>query len=702
MATLEKIRSKAGLLVVVVGLALFAFIIGDFLNSGSTFFRQRKETVLTIGGQSVGIQDFQAKVSEMEEMYKMQSGNSSVPEEIHAQIRESVFETMVKDILLGEESSKVGFTVSKEELRDLLMGNNISPIVQQMPMFRNQQTGAFDKSALMQFLQTIESNEYANQPDVQSAKKYWLFIEHTVKQQKLEDKFSTLFTKAIVANTLDAKAAFDASNTNVDFDYVAQQYAAIADDQVSVTDAEIQNLYDKRKETFKQEEAISISYIAVDIVPSQEDYANALETLNKIRPNLESSASVADIVNDNSDLAYANVFMSASTMPAEISAIVQNMAIESVTEPLLINSTYHLIKLVDKTTGADSVKINQITLPQLEEKALTHLTDSLINVINKGKSFSDMATELSNGRTNGEMGWMTESSLLKASDEKFKNDVFFAPLNKVFVTTSSFGTHLAQVTERTSPVTKYKIANIQIEVTPSSDTFKDLYSKLTQYIAHNKNLDAFRSAASEAGYFCYTDVVVGKNDQTIGMISNVRPLIRWAYGQKKGKISEIFECQDKFVVAAVEGLQQEGYRPLASVSDMLKRELINEKKAEKIVTELKSKQFNTLEEYAEAMFSPVQSVQFVNFATNRISGVGIEPIITATAPLAEVGKIYPLQGNEAVYVLKVTEKRDPESEFNLEIQKQIFDGNNTYRFRYQLMQVLKEKQKVEDNRIRFY
>ena len=703
MATLEKIRSKAGLLVGVVGLALFAFIIGDFLNSGSTFFRQKKEVVLSVDGQTIGIQDFQTKVAEMEEIYKMQSGNSSISEDIHTQIRESVFETMVREIILGKASLNVGFAVGKEELKEMLMGDKISPMIQQMPMFRNPQTGVFDKNTLIQFLQTIESDEYAEQPDIQSAKRYWLFVEQTIKQQKLEEKFSNLISKAIVANSLDAKANFEAGNINVDFDYVAQMYASIADDQVTVSDSEIQKLYDKQKELYKQGEAVIIDYIAVDIVPGQEDYVKVEETLNKVKPIFESATSVADVVNDNSDISYADVFVSASSMSAEIRSFVQDAPINAVQGPVLINNTYHLLKLIEKTTAADSVRVYQIALPQLDDLAMTQLTDSLINLINKGKSFSELASEATGGNSKGEMGWMTEASLLKASDEKFKNEVFNAPLNKVFVAKSTYGSHLVQVTERTAPVTKYKVADIQIEVTPSSNTYKDLFNKLTQYVSKNKSLDAFRSAAQEAGYVCNADVTVGKNDQTIGLVNNVRPLVRWAYDQKKGAVSDIFECQDKFVVAAVGGLQKEGYRSMASVSEILKRELLNDKKAAKILADLKDKQFNSLEQYAEAMSSSVQSVKYVNFATSRISGIGMEPIITANAPLAEVGKISkPMKGNNAVYVLKVTDKHENNGEFNLESQKQMLEGSNNYRFMYQAIQILREKSKIEDNRIRFY
>lgn len=703
MATLEKIRSKAGLLVAVVGVALFAFIIGDFLNSGSTFFQQKKDVVLSVEGEKIGYQDFQAKIMQMEEVYKMQTGNSSLSEEITSQIRESVFESFVAELTMAIQSEKVGFTVSKDELSDLIMGDNISPIVQQMPMFRNQQTGVFDKNMLIQFLQTIESDEFADNAEIQGAKNFWLFYEQLIKQQKLTDKFTNLISKAIVANSLDAKAAFEASNISVDFDYVAQMYSTIADDQVTVSDSEIEKLYNKKKELYKQDEAVVINYIAVDIVPSQADYAAVLSSLEKIRPTLESSDNnVADIVNDNSDVAYTDVFMSTASMSPMLKNFVEGAAIGDVTQPILEGTIYHMYKLIEKSTSADSVKISQIALPNLEAAAMKQYTDSLINLVGKDKTFADLVTELTGGQTNGEMGWVTELSLLRASDEKFKNEVFNAPLNTPVVAQSTYGTHLIYVSEKTSPVTKYKVADVQIAVTSSSETYKSLFDNLTKYVAANKSLDAFKKNAEEAGYYCNTDVSVGKNDQTIGLVRSVRPVIHWAYEAKKGAVSDIFECQDKFVAVAVEGRQNEGYRPVSAVTEVLKRELINEKKGEKIIDGLKDKQYTSMEQYAEAMASSVRDVKFVNFATRNISGIGQEPVVTANAVLAEVGSISkPLKGLNGVYVLKIAEKRSGDAEFNLDTQKETLNAAN-FRFGYQAMQALREKSKIEDNRIRFF
>ena len=202
MATLEKIRSKAGLLVLVVGVALFAFIIGDFLNSGSTYFRQSQETVAEVDGEVIKIQEFQDRVDEMTEMYKMQTGSTSLPEEYQTQIRQSVFDGMVQDIVLNEATSELGMGVGPEELFDMVQGENISPMIQQMQMFVNPQTGAFDKTALLNFLKTIDDDNIANYPADQQAqllqgRQFWMFWEKNIKRQRLEQKYTTLLSKAV-------------------------------------------------------------------------------------------------------------------------------------------------------------------------------------------------------------------------------------------------------------------------------------------------------------------------------------------------------------------------------------------------------------------------------------------------------------------------------------------------------------------------
>ncbi|MDR3061719.1 MAG: SurA N-terminal domain-containing protein [Dysgonamonadaceae bacterium] len=709
MATLEKIRSKAGLLVAVVGIALLAFVIGDFLKSGSTFFHQSKEKIATVNGTSISIQEYQAKVEEMTEVYKRRMQSNSINEDMQTRIREDVFESLVNNILLGDETEKIGMTVGKDELSDMIIGDNISPLILQMPDFQNPQTGTFDKNMLLQFLQTIESGDLSNYPEemkaqLQEAKKYWLFWEQTIKQQKLQSKYSALLGSAIAVNSIEAKNAYEEKKISVGFDYVTQNYQSIPDDQVSVSDSEIKQLYEKRKNTYKQEKQQVISFIAVDVVPSNEDEAAIRKTLTDLKPSFsQPDIDISALVNENSDLKYIDAFMAKSELRNDMQDFVEKANVNDVEGPELKEGSYYaMYKLVAVTTAPDSVKINQLVLPNMEDQDLKNLSDSIIGVIKGGKSFADVATEMTQGRTNGEMGYMTEAQLLAATDVKFKDQIFNGTIGDIFVAKSIHGSHLVQIVEKTKPVAKYKVATIQSAVTPSTETYSKLYNDLNSYIAKNNTLEKFKTAAAESGYMIQNEMPITENQPNLINISSSRPAIRWAFEHRKGDISEIFECQDHFIVVAVDGSLKAGYRPLSSVSEILKRELLNDKKAEKIINDLKAKNYTSLDEYAKEMNATPNSVEFVTFSTSNISGIGTEPIINARAPLTEVGQIAgPLKGRAGIYVLNITSKKVSEVPYNEESEKQSLQSTNMYRM-YSFMPALRDKSKIEDNRIRFY
>lgn len=710
MATLEKIRNKAGLLVTVVGIALFAFIIGDFLTSGSTFFRKSKEKVVTVDGQSVDIQDFEKELDMAINNYKSRMG-ASITEMQQNQVRQAVFDEMVNTILLENESKKIGFAVGTDELSDLIMGNNISPVIQQIPYFQNPQTGAFDKNSLLQFLQLIESDDLTMYPvetqqQILSEKEMWLKVEKSVAEQQLLGKFSTLITSAVVANSLDAKAAFNDNAVNVDFNFVFQPYNSVQDTEVEVSDAEIAKLYELRKSNYKQESAKVIDYIAVNIVPSEADYADIAGRMEKLRDDFENAVNVADLVNEHSDTPFLDAYMSASQLNNEMKNFAEKASIGLIEGPALTNNIYSMYKLIGTKQAPDSIKINQITFPgNLDEVKVKSLIDSLIQVIKSGKSFADVALAETNGQNNGDMGWQTEPSLVRGVDVKFSDALFNAKVNELFTVKSVHGIHLVQITEKTKPVTKYKIAEIRMEVTPSSETYNKLYNQLNQYISKNKKLEAFKSAAQEAGYVCQTNVQVFENQGNLGAIENSRQVIRWAYSHKKGDISDIFECQNYFIVSAMEGTLKAGFRPLAEVSDILKRELINEKKGEKVVNDLKAKNLSSLDAYVEAMNSNLQEVKFVTFATQRITGIGFEPVVNTKAVASETGQITgPFAGKNGVYVLSLTAKNTGEQTFDEATQKQQMNMQNSYRLMsvVQSGSILKDKAKIEDNRSRFY
>ena len=711
MATLEKIRSKAGLLVLVVGLALFAFIIGDFLNSGSTYFRQSQERIAEIDGEVIKIQDYQARVDEMTEIYKMQSGSASLPEEYMTQIRQSVFDGMVQEIVLDEATQKLGMVVGPEELFDMVQGENISPLIQQMQMFVNPQTGAFDKSALLTFLKQIDVDNIATYPaeqqaQLQQAQRFWMFWEKNIKRQRLESKYTTLLSKAIAANALDAKAAFDESVENSDIVYAMQSYATIPDSTIAVSDSEIKQLYEQRKESYKQKASKIIDYIAVDIRPSKEDYDKVQADIESVKSELETTDRVADLVNENSEVPYVDAFFTENALDAEMKQFATTAEVGAIYGPVFDNDKYRLFKLIDKTNAPDSVKVSHIMLAGKGEAETKALADSLLTVLKGGASFEELAKQFSADQAaenGGELGWFTEATALRGVNAEFKDAVFGTPLNQIAVVKSMYGTHLVKVTEKTANVAKYKVADIDMTVSPSSKTYSNIYNELNQFISNNHSLEKLTANAKEAGYNLVSDATVTKDDQLLGSVQNSRQVIRWASQNDKGAISEIFECNDKFVVAAMKGSLDEGYRPVELVAAPLKAELIAQKKGEQIAAALAAKNLTSVEAYAEAMGAKVDSVKFVNFATRRISGIGIEPNLNAAVAMAQVDQVSaPVKGNNGVYVFKVYARNKDAKTYDEAEQVRTLDATNAYRVGFQAIQSLINKAEVEDNRIRFY
>lgn len=704
MATLEKIRNKAGLLILVVGLALFAFIIGDFLRSGSTYFRQSQETIGKIGGEVIKIQDYQQRVDEMTEMYKMQTGQTSLPEEYATQIRESVFQNMVREIVMAEQTENLGLTVTPEELFDMVQGENISPVIQQMQIFINPETGAFDKTALLNFLKTIQSADAASDAEVMQAKNFWLFWEKNMKQQRLEQKYATLLSKAVVANPIDAKDAFEATAVNSDIEYVMQSYASIPDSTVQVSKSEVEKRYNERKELYKQKEGKVIKYIAVDIVPSQEDYDTVSKDIEGLKEEFKSSADVADLVNENSEVPYMDVYFNANAFDPDLKQFAVTAQIGEVHGPVFADNKYRMFKLVDKTLAPDSVLVNHIMLASDPQSVA--LVDSLKDVLKKGGNFADLAERYSmdqSARNGGELGWFTEATALRGVGEDFKKAIFSAPLNEVVTVKSNYGTHLVKITAKTANVNKYKVADIDMTVSPSSKTYSKIYNDLNQFLSQNGTAQKLEAGAKDAGYNLTGNVTVTADNQTLGNIKNSRQVIRWAFKEDKGALSEIFECDDKFVVATVVGSLKEGYRPVSAVTPVLEAEIRNEKKGEQIASNLAAQGATSMQQYAGLMNGRVDSVKFVNFATRRITGIGIEPELNGYVAVTDVDKIsVPVKGNNGVYVFKVYNREKDAKEYNEAEEMKNIDAANAYRLSYQAIQELMDQAKVEDTRIRYY
>jgi peptidyl-prolyl cis-trans isomerase D len=712
MATLEKIRSQAGLLVVIVGLALFAFIIGDFLNSGSTYFRQSQDQVAVINGKVINYLEYQSRIEELTNIYKMQSNTGNLQDEQLTQIRQNVYDALVHEIVLNEALTKLGITVTPEELFDMVQGENISPMVQQFPMFTDPETGAYSKARALNFLKTIE--DYENVPpeyrgEIEQARSYWLFWERNLKQQRMQEKYMSLLSKAIVANPLDAKDAYESSLESSDILYAMQSFATIPDSAVTISDRDIKQLYNQRKEQFKQKESRILDYISVDIRPSEDDYAKVHEDALKVLAEMEGAERIEDIVNANSEIPFQNVFASASELDTDRQLFVETAAIGDFEGPVFRDDSYRIFKLLEKTVAPDSVRASHILLPYQNDnqETIDALADSLLNVLKAGGDFEMLAYQYSidqqSAQIGGEIGWLTESVAFRYFGEEFKDAIFSAPVNRPTLHKATYGVHILNIAERTANVPKYKLAYVLLSVTPSTKTYTTLYNALNQFISANYTAEKITAAASGAGYILNENSRVTVDDRFIGAVYDSRSAIRWAFeSTKKGEVSRIFEFKNHFMVAIRKDALPEGYQSIQYVAPLLRNEMVSEAKGAEIVKELKAGDFRSIDAYAEAMKARVDTVRYIDFATPRITGIGMEPKLNAHitfAPLHTLSE--PIAGNNGVYVFNVFNRTKQSSEYEEQAEILKLEGNNMYRVSYSSIQSLIGKAKITDNRIRF-
>ncbi len=709
MATLQKIRDKGTLLVIVIGVALLAFVLGDLLTSGSTLFGRAQDKAFVVNGEVISTKEYADKITEFEEFQKMVSGQSSLDENTSAQIREAVYQQMVRQRMLDHQTGKLGLTVSKEEINDLVHGEYISPVLQQLPFFVDPQTGMFSRTALVDFINTINmaSPNSEEQSIVNQYKSLWLFIEEMVRTQRLEEKYISLLSGAAITNDAEAKFAFEMSQQSADMAYAVQSYFTIPDSAVMVTDQEIRAYYEKHKDAYRLDAPlVKLSYFSKQVLPSEEDYAEVEAESRVAFSELQNSQNPAAVVADYSQVPYRDVFMSETTLTPDQIEFVRTASPNDIFGPVREGDSYQIVKLIDKTVAPDSVHFRMMSIPGSsivgQDSIVTRFTDSLYTVIQGGQLFADVANSLNPSSNGGDVGWAREIDLASFGAEMV-DAVFNTPVGELVKLSLPGQQIILQIEERTQPVNKYKVALIDMPVIASEKTSNNIDNELNQFVSTPEVGSKFNDLAAEKGYMVMPNITVSANDFTLAQIPGSRQVITWAANEKKPGSVKKFDFTNLRVVARVDQFIPAGTTPLSEVSTGIRSRLLNEKKAEKIIADLKGKNITTLEAYAEEMNSRVDTVRFVSFNTQNITGLGYEPVLNAVSTYAPLNSMVgPLKGNMGVYVSQVTARTQGSESYDDKAQKQSMMNEKAYRLQMQSVEVLKDKLGVEDNRFRFF
>jgi peptidyl-prolyl cis-trans isomerase D len=707
MATLQKIRNRAGVLVtVIIGFALFAFILGDMLNSGNTIFKSRQMEVANINGESVQYQDFQKQIDQLGEIYKMNSGKNQVDEETWNQIRDQVWQTNLHDALLKGIYKKLGISVSSEEMYDMVQGKNVNPVIQRL--FTNPQTGQFDKSAVIRFLKSLESNA------TQAQKNYWLYLEKSISDERAQTKYTNLVKKGLYVTHQEAQQGLSEKNNVVDFKYVPLLYTSVADNEVSVNESDLKKYYDTHQQEFKQQSSRRIEYVVFPITPSLKDNQDAQKWVEDIKTEFKEAADNVQFVNSNSDISFDDKWYKKDDVPAGLKAWFNesNPQVSDVYGPYLESGAYKLAKINKIEMRPDSVQARHILLTvssQAEYPAKKALADSLKNVIEKGGNFAALArlysTDQGSAIKGGDLGFFKYEAMVKP----FADAAFGLKEGGVTVANSQFGIHIIQTTKRGVETKQVQFAILARNVVYSDVTYQKIYAEVSKFASDNSTKALFDVAVVRQK-LDKKSAALNDNDRTIEGLTNPRALIRAAFEAKKGDIlvdfkgSSIFELGNNFVIANLVEVNPEGIAPFSGARARIELEVVKEKKAELLAKRASDelKRGSDLYVIAQDLKSEVKSAENVNFTSYSIPGLGAEPALLGAATSLASGKVSsPVKGNNGVYIVQVTNQTKG-ADNNILAEQQALGQNLEYRIEYQAFDAVKNAGKIVDKRSKFY
>ena len=700
MATLEKIRSKGLLLLIVVGLALVVFIVGDLVNSGSTYFQENSANVAVINGDKVKIRDYAEKMEQFNDVVKMQYG-SNINDEMMEQIRQMVWESTVTEKVVGDDCAEIGMMVTKNELADMLVGNNISPMMMNNQMFFNE-NGQFDVNIVKQFISMLDSEDASqNIPyeQLRLYRNYWRYWEHAIKTSRLQEKYTNLLNAALVVNPLEAKYAYDNAKVSADAVYAMKNYFAIADSTVNVSDAEIKARYNEKKEQFKQKQSADVKYIVVDIKPSAEDFAEVEKWINDLKEEFTTTEEIADVVNSNSDVQYRGENLTKDQIDADFQEFAFSGKAGEVMGPIFVDNTYKMARIIENgINSVDSVNLSNMYLRRETAEATQALADSIMTAVKKGADFAELAKVHSlaqNGANGGEIGWVSEMGL----EKKIATPAFSTPAKCIFQVKEGNDIILFRVNELGQKVVKAKVAVLARSVDATSRTQATLYNNLKQFIVDNNTIEKLEAEAANNGYVVMTAKNLDINASAINNVKKAREAVRWVFENKEGAISDIFEVENQIIVVAVDKHNAEGYRSIESVRPQLLSELRKEKKGDILVAQMANKDMAQL---ATEGFR-VDTVRNISFASNYAGAIGNEPSLFARVAGAEVEKeSAPIKGNTGAYIFKVINKEESAKPYNEKEEMVMLETREGYMNQYLSIEALKEAANIEDMRYKYY
>ncbi|MBF1588239.1 MAG: SurA N-terminal domain-containing protein [Prevotella sp.] len=669
MAALGKIRSKGGILVGAIGLALFAFLAGDAARSCDGIKGEARQQIGEILGKKISVQDYQKLIDEYQSAIKFTMQRDNLTDQEVNQVNDQVWQQLVSNRVIEADAEKVGLTVTEKEIQNVL-NEGTNPMLVQTP-FVNQQTGRFDVNALKQFFDSYNKAKAAKSPQVEQMQPiydYWLFVEKNLRAQLLGQKYQALLASCVLSNKAEAKMAFKDNNEESQIQLASLAYSTVKDADVKVTDDDLKAKYEELKPAFRQNvETRDIKFVDFQIKASAADRSQVVKEMNDFQKQLASAADPAAVVSKSgSEIPYLGLPVSnkAYQQYPDIASKIDSLSVGTtgVVENAQDN-TLNIIRVLSKAQLADSIQFRQINIAAATPDEARAKADSIQKALAGGADFDALAKRY--GQT-GEKVWFTGQQYemapsMNQDNRTFVNALLNGEVNATQNLALTQGNIILQVLDKKAFTTKTTAAVIKKVVDFSKATRSNAYNKFSEFVAKSSTVADLEKNAPKSGYQVQSLNDISTAEHYVGGIPGTRDALKWLFEAKQGEVSPLYECgnNDHLLVIALTAVHPQGYRSWddTQVKEILKREVIKDKKAEKLMAKLKG--VNSIAA-AQAKGAKVSSVNQITFAAPAfVQATGsVEPALSGAVAGTAAGKFSkaPVKGNAGVYVFQVVKK----------------------------------------------
>ena len=715
MAALGKIRSKGGILVAAIGLALFAFLAEAAFRSCNEIKSESRQQIGEILGEKISVQDYQKLIDEYQSAIKFTMQRDNLTEDELNQVKDQVWQQLVNNRVLEADAKKVGLTVTEQELSNVL-NDGTNPMLAQTP-FVNQQTGRFDINALQQFLDGYNKAKASNSPQLeqmQTIYDYWLFVEKNLRTQLLGQKYQALLASCVLSNKAEAKMAFKDNNVESDIQLASLAYSTIKDADVKVTDEDLKAKYEELKPAFRQNtETRDIKFVDYQIKASASDRNAIVKDMNELQKQLATATDPSMVISKSgSMIPYLGLPVSSKAYQQypDIASKIDSLAVGTtgVTENKQDN-TLNIIRVMSKAQLPDSVQFRQIQVAANTPEEAHAKADSIQKALAGGADFVAIAKRY--GQT-GEKVWFTGQQYEAAPSMSEDNRTYIEALlngevNAIQNVALTQGNIILQVVDKKAMKTKTTAAIIKKLIDFSKATRSDAYNQFSEFVAKSATAADLEKNASKYGYHVQSLNDVSTSEHYVAGVHGTRDALKWIFDAKQGDVSPLYECgdNDHLMVIVLSAIHPKGYRSWddPQVKEILKREVIKDKKAEKLMAKLKGVNSIAAAQAKGAKVSTVSQITFAAPAFVQATG-SAEPALSGAVAATAAGKFSknPVKGNAGVYVFQVVKKAlRAGSKYNEAMAMQQAAQQNM-QFLSNFMQDLILKANVVDNRYLFF